>query len=100
MSNSSLAEDIYLYEKLGAKDNKLIIYSAREASNPSEEKNYGYESRKFYKNLQVVYYNFPSKYKLVRSFEQVWQVTNNITDKGFISKINGTKWTQMIEDIL
>lgn len=38
--------------------------------------------------------------KVVKSFEQVWQITNNIHEKNFVSSFIKTKWPVYIEEVL
>lgn len=81
---------------------RILLYSARDKLEPENERSYGYEKKRFYKDLDFdrVHYNFPSKTKLVRAFEQMWQVTNNIPEKNFVKTANQTRWTLMIEHVL
>lgn len=37
---------------------------------------------------------------MVRAFESVWQLTNNIQDKNFMSMFIKTKWPGLIEQVL
>lgn len=100
MNKEQLFDDIQFLKQLAAMTGRLIIYNHRDSTTQSSERNYGYESKKFYQDIDKIYYQFPSKSKLVRAFEQMWQLTNNIPEKGFVKTANNIKWPQMIEDIL
>jgi hypothetical protein len=59
-----------------------VVVSARDQQS-GEDRNYGYESTKSYKHIEKQFYGLASKVKMVRSFEQVWMICNNIQEKNF-----------------
>jgi len=95
-----LGGDKHLLDNMCNKNCKLIIYTAREMTNRTDDRQYGYESSQFYKNVEKKFYSLCSKVKLTRSFEQVWQLTNNIQEKNIVSCYVKTKWSAMIEEVL
>lgn len=95
-----LGGDKALLESICSPDCKLIIYTAREMANRTDDRQYGYESSQVYKNVEKKFYTIYSKVKLTRSFEQVWQLTNNIQEKNIIPCFIKTKWPIMMEEVL
>ena len=101
MNQPELADDIKMLEHLASLTGKLVIYSARDDKlQPADDKNYGYESKKFYKNIVKQYYNFPPRSKMNRAFELLCKLTNNMQEKNFLKNMHSTKWLLMIEDQL
>lgn len=69
MNKEQLVDDIMFLKQLSAMTGRLIIYNHRESSTQSSERNYGYESKKFYNDIDKIYYQFPSKGKLTRAYD-------------------------------
>jgi len=87
-------------EALSKQTGQLLIYSSREQQSRTEDRQYGYESTKLYKNIDKQFYSLCSKVKLVRSFEQVWMISNAINDKSFATTFVKTKWPLYMEEVL
>ena len=69
--NGPISDDVKLMQFLQVSKGKqadLVVYSSRDAQ-MTEEKQYGYESLKTHKNIQIHFYGLSSKFKLLRSFE-------------------------------
>ena len=89
-----------MIDELQKQAGTLDVYSAREQTIGAAERNYGYESAQFYKKIEKHFFALSSKVKMVRAFEQVWQLTNNIQDKNFMTMYIKTKWPIYIEQVL
>ena len=74
----------------------MVIYTAREGI---EDQN-AYESTKSYKNINKRFYSLCHKNNLVRAFEYVWAISNNIQDGKFINNFVKTKWPYYLEEAL
>ena len=88
--------------KLAAITRKLFIYSARDDKvlASGEDRNFGYESKKFYQNTERRYYCFPPRNKLNRSFENLCRYTTNIKEKELQKNVHSAKWLHMVEEII
>ena len=69
MGTDQALDDVALLEEIQKQSDYLVVYSAREATTGSTERNYGYESRQFYKKIDKQYFALSSKVKIVRAFE-------------------------------
>lgn len=99
MESDLIKDDVALLQLLTGSSGQLVVVSARDQQS-REERQHGYESGKTYKNIEKQFYSLASRVKLVRSFEQVWQICNNISDKNFITQVLKTKWPLLIEEVL
>lgn len=92
--------DIQLVLALAQKTGNVQIYSSREQQ-MKEDRQYGYERQSQYLKMTKDFYQLNSKVKLVRAFEQMWMISNNISqDKNFIYTYTKTNWLLQVENIL
>jgi len=83
--------DIKFVESLSNTSSNVVVYSSRE-QHMREDRQYGYEAQNMYTRMSKDFYTLNSKVKLVRAFEQMWQICNNISDKNFIYTVSKTNW--------
>lgn len=80
---------------------KLKIYSARDQNLKSEERQFCYESVKHYKGININYYSLHSKVKLLKAYEQMFQMANIISsEKHLVQMVTKTNWMYYVENTL